>query len=277
MHEPEIYERNNHGIGHAAATALHKMGKSIKWRPENTDTILDFGCGTGNVLIDVVLPVFKGRFSTCFGTDISETMIDFAAQKYAGREDVKFLTMDINKVSDFLVQFGQVDHVISSFAIHWITDLDAGFKGIYELLNPGGDFFTDHVCSSFLYDVYDTVGKDERWGKYFENIERFVQPSHKSLQPADDLRDQLVRAGFTDVVVDIITLDWHFENLQCLRKLLNSVAVQISNIPEDELEEYLDYLLEFGMKMKGITQLASGGFVHHVKVFVAYARKPGNS
>lgn len=276
MHEPETYESSNHGVAFAAETALKKLGDSIRWRPDCSDTILDLGCGTGNVLVDVILPVFKGKYSTCFGTDISQTMIEFAAEKYADRkEEVRFLTMDITKVEEFLTVYGRVDHVISSFAIHWIRtlDLDAGLRGIFELLNPGGDFFTDHVCTSFLFDVYETVGQDLRWGEYFDKIEQFTPTSHRSEDPAEDLRKQLTRVGFVDVVVHIIPIQFRFANVEGVRKLLKSVAVQISNIPDQEVEEYVDYLFEFGVRMGGLTETANG-YLHHLKAFVAYARKP---
>lgn len=273
MHEPEFYENNNNGVGNAAAAALRKMGNRIKWRPDRKDTILDLGCGTGNVLIEVILPAFDGKYSMCYGVDISNTMIEFATEKYANREDVRFLTMDMNKVDIFGEKFGPVDHVISSFALHWLTDLDAGLRSVYDLLIPGGDFFTDHVCSSFLYDLYETIGNHKRWGRYFKDIRRFVQPSHKSTQPAEDLTKQLLRAGFVDVEVQIMGLNWLFANEDCVRKLLSSVVVQIGNIPENEREEYLDYVLEFGKQQKGLTQLPNGEYIHHIEVFVAFGRK----
>lgn len=56
MHEPEIFERVNKGTRDGATKALKMVGHLIRWTPD--DTILDVGCGPGDVLLDVILPVF---------------------------------------------------------------------------------------------------------------------------------------------------------------------------------------------------------------------------
>lgn len=274
MNEPVIYERINHGIGKAARTALSQMGHLIRWGPANRDTILDLGCGTANELMDSVLPFFKGKYAKCFGTDVSETMIQFAAEKYVNRRDLQFLTLDINKAGCFKEKYGTVNHVISTFAMHWIVDLETALKGIFSVLSPGGDFFTVHVCSSFFYDLYETVGQHKRWGQYFKDIEQFVQPSHKSTHPAADLSNQLIRAGFSEVQVKINALHWHFSSVDRVKDLLRSVTVQIENVPEGDIrEEFVDYVLDFALKKKGFTELTDGKFMHNIQVFVAFGRK----
>lgn len=124
----EIYEKNNHGIGLAVSAALKRKGHLIQWSPDDKDTVLDFGCGTGNVLVDVVLSSFEGKYSHCYGVDISQQMIRFASQKYAARSDLQFLTMDIYAEVPQFLKLSPVDHIVSTFALHWLTDFEAGLR-----------------------------------------------------------------------------------------------------------------------------------------------------
>ena len=277
MQATEIYERNNHGIGFAASAVFRRKGHLIQWSPDNTDTVLDFGCGTGNVLVDVILPAFEGKYSQCYGVDISKAMIRFASEKYAARRDLQFTTMDIySEVPEFLRHVSPVAHIVSTFALHWLTDLEAGLWGLFDLLKPGGDFLTVHVCSSFLFDLYDTVGQHPRWGRYFDGIEAAVMASHRSPHPERELQDQMVGAGFSEVQVEIMPLKWRFSHLDSLRRLLNSVLVQIENVPDEEVDEFLDYVVSFGIERKGLIPLPNGEFLHTLQLFVAFGRKKGD-
>lgn len=121
--------------------------------------------------------------------------------------------------------------------------------------------------------MYGMIGQHTKWGRYFDGIESAVPASHRSLIPMMQLEDQMVGAGFSEVQVELMPLKWRFRDLDSLRQLLNSVCVQIENVPESELEEFLDYVVNFGIERKGLIPLPSGEFLHTLRSIVAFGLK----
>lgn len=273
MHEPELFEKLSRNSRDGTQAAIAKYGHLIKWKPDHSDTILDVGCGPGNVLMDIILPQFKGLYSTCYATDISERMIDFARKKYEDREDVKFQVLDITQVSGFLQNHGHIDHVVSSFVMHYVPDLDTGLRNIFKVLEPGGDFFTVHIRDSGFFDLYEYMDQNTKWNKYFENLKKFVPSSHHSSTPEEELRIHLTRVGFTEVFVDSIPFDAIAHNEDALKLLFNSVFPQIHNIPAEMRKEYLEDVFDYGTDKKLIVKLPSGEVSISCNMLVAFGRK----
>lgn len=274
MHEPEVFAKNNKGTQVGTTAALEKLGHLIRWKADQSDTILDVGCGPANVLMDIILPQFKGKYSQVFATDLSEKMIEFASNKYSGKDErVKFLTMDIMNVDNFLENYGQVDHVVSSFVVHWLPDQDTGLKNIFRVLKPGGDFFTVHAKNAAIFDVFEHMDQNEKWNQYFDNLKAFIPQSHKSVQPEKDLRDHLTSCGFVDVVVDVIPNKITTDDAASMKILFSSGLPQIHNIPEEQRKEYLDDFFNYGIENKLFGVLPSGEVSFVFDLFVAYAKK----
>lgn len=274
MYEPKTFEGNNNCLLHSTAAALERTGHLIKWRPDNMDTILDVGCGPGNILVDVILSKFKGKYSLCYATDVSKTMVDFGSKKYEDRKDVKFLELDAMKVDDFIRKYGQVDHVVSSFAIHWLPDQDAGLNNIFKMLRPGGDFFTNHVSSCFIFELYANMDQYPKWNQYFEDIQSFCPPSQKSQRKGADLMDHLTRIGFAEVVVDHLQHDLKFDSMDRFLDFLSSVVVQINKVPSRKRQEFLQFIIDYALEKNGLIVLPTGVVVSPIGVFVAFGRKP---
>lgn len=274
MHEPEIFAKNNKGTLSGTATALEKNGHLIQWKADHSDTILDIGCGPGNVLMDIVLPQFKGKYKQVYAIDLSEKMIEFANNKYPGVDSVKFLKLDIVEDADELIRkCGHVDHVVSSFVIHWIPDQDSALKNTFKVLKPGGDFFTVHCRDSTLFTIYEYMDKNEKWNKYFDNLKAFVPASQSSKQPEQDLRDHLAECGFSAVFVDSMRHEIKMDNMEAMKVLFGSGLPQIHNIPEDRRREYVDDVCEYGVQNKLVTVHPSGEVSMPFNLFIAYGRK----
>lgn len=95
--------------------------------PENNNqSILDFGCGTGILTVQL-----KKLAEVVIGVDSSESMIKRAQQQYP---DIKFIVSDALALP-FEEQF---DVVFSNAVFHWITDHNALLNNIHKVLKPGG-------------------------------------------------------------------------------------------------------------------------------------------
>lgn len=98
-------------------------------------TVLDVGCGTGNLSL-AVLRAVPGAVVT--GHDPDPSALRMAARK-AGRRGVR-LSLVQGYADRLLPEDGSVDHIVSSLALHHVDD--AGREGFgreaYRVLRPGG-------------------------------------------------------------------------------------------------------------------------------------------
>lgn len=275
MHQPEIYDLNNKPPREGTAMALRKYSHLIKWRGDNQDTVMDIGCGSGNVLLGLILPVIRGKFSIIYGTDLSEKMIEFCKKQYSGMENMKFIVMDILKDnSDFVNTYGQMDHVFSTYAIHWLPDQPKGFDNIFNLLKPGGDLFSVHLLSSPYFDILKHMDQNEKWSPYFDNLTQFVPFTQDSKQPEEDLRKVLENKGFTDVFTEVFNQEVLLDNYQQLLLFLKGVIGQIDRIPEERQMEYVKDFFRYGLKNGIFECKVSGEAIMSANVVILYAKRP---
>ncbi|MGH2718219.1 MAG: class I SAM-dependent methyltransferase [Actinomycetota bacterium] len=98
------------------------------------ETVLDAGCGTGRVTEAVLARLPRGRL---IGLDGSAAMLTEARRRLAAQRDRLWLF-----AADLAVPLplapGSLDAIISTATFHWITDHQALFRHLAEVLKPGG-------------------------------------------------------------------------------------------------------------------------------------------
>lgn len=112
--------------------------------PAKVERVIDLGAGDGRLLALVKLarPEASG-----VALDFSPTMVAAARERFAGDESVTVVAHDLD---DPLPDLGCVDLVISSFAIHHVSDERKFtlYKEVFDLLVDGGLFCNlEHVSS----------------------------------------------------------------------------------------------------------------------------------
>lgn len=105
-----------------------EYGKGLlEFVPKNENqTILDLGCGTGTLTVQL-----GNLAETVIGVDSSRSMIKKAQAQYA---DIKFMVCDALALP-FEAQF---DVVFSNAVFHWITDHNALLNNVHKVLKPNG-------------------------------------------------------------------------------------------------------------------------------------------
>ena len=118
-------------------------------KPQPGMEILDIGCGTGNLSLE--LARLGARVT---GVDISELMLAIARQK-ALREklDVKFYKADVH---DLPFDDETFDAVVSLSALEFVSDLSEALKEAYRVLKHGGRL------------VIGIIGGNSVWSRYYE-------------------------------------------------------------------------------------------------------------
>jgi tRNA (cmo5U34)-methyltransferase len=139
---------------------IDSMISAIPYDSSDSFSVLDLGCGTGNVSLAVKQ---KYTYASVSCIDIAENMIEMAKIKLENYDDIKYYTGDFSK---FKFE-GKYDVIVSSLALHHIiTDEEKKnfYCKIYDLLNPGG-FFINSDCvlgsNEKLTDLYT-----EKWVEF---------------------------------------------------------------------------------------------------------------
>ncbi|WP_040952613.1 class I SAM-dependent methyltransferase [Gorillibacterium massiliense] len=114
-------------------------------------TILDLGAGTG-LLSAFILAKYPNANITLI--DLSEKMLERAKERFAGRDNIRYLTGDYSQYS-----YNETyDYVVSSLSIHHLTQMDkaALFKTVFGILKGNGQFINaDQVAgTSSFFDAY---------------------------------------------------------------------------------------------------------------------------
>lgn len=98
---------------------IRNYGKLLKWK--DNESVLDIGCGDGDVFFKILLPQVPRNFIEFIGIDINSDMIRIAESKNDNPK-VDFAVMDI-ATPILLPEFEErFDHIFSLYVIHFIPN-----------------------------------------------------------------------------------------------------------------------------------------------------------
>jgi trans-aconitate 2-methyltransferase len=104
------------------------------------ETVLDAGCGTGQVTATLLERLPRGRVVALDG---SRAMLDSARERLAGDARVELVHADLERPLHPLVGRAALDAVVSTSTFHWVRDHDALFRHLAAALKPGGQLVVD--------------------------------------------------------------------------------------------------------------------------------------
>ena len=97
------------------------------------ETVLDAGCGSGSVTLDLLEKLPRGRI---FAVDASSEMIASLTRALEERKIRNVIPLHAS-LTDFTLP-EQVDAVFSNAVFHWIPDDDGLFSALFRATKPGG-------------------------------------------------------------------------------------------------------------------------------------------
>lgn len=123
--KPELYD--------SKLDFVSEYGKSVVQllAPQKNETILDLGCGTGDLTYEIAQSGAK-----VVGMDLSSSMIDKARIKYPE------MTFFVENAEDFTMG-ESFDAVFSNAALHWMKNPEKVIQCVWNVLNPGGRFVAE--------------------------------------------------------------------------------------------------------------------------------------
>jgi cyclopropane fatty-acyl-phospholipid synthase-like methyltransferase len=160
--------------------------------------ILDLGCGDGR-LSALLLEVYPESNAMC--VDMSETMLAAAQERFASDGRVTFAT---HRLDDPLPFAGPFDAIVSSLAIHHVTDerKQTLYAECAALLAPGGVFANLEIVASPTRALHD------RWRDEMGARD----------DPSDRLRDLASQLAWIDAAgLENVDCIWKWRSLALMR------------------------------------------------------------
>lgn len=179
-----------------AGTYDRISGPQLVWAREQLErleltgdeVVLDAGCGSGRVTLELVQRVPRGRV---YAVDASASMVAHARSALVERATVlcqDLIDLDLPE---------PVDVVFSNATFHWIPDHDALFRALHSSIKPGGRLVAQcggiGNIDAFRIDA-DAVAAEEPFKRWFADWRR---PWNYATAAVTTQR--LERAGFTAV------------------------------------------------------------------------------
>lgn len=199
MNKADLYHQNKNNSIVDSQKELQNLANNFKWRADGCDSVLDAGCGSGDVTYEVLLPFLPTTFWRMVGVDVSEEMVEFARKKYVHPKlTFEEFNLDVELEKQPLHNADPFDHIFSFYTLQWIRNQKLCMQNFYKLLNPGGDMFLLFLAQHPAYDVYKEQSQDSRWAKHMTDADLRISPYHYSKNPGEEFKQLLIDCGFKE-------------------------------------------------------------------------------
>lgn len=154
------------------------------------ETVLDAGCGSGNVTADLLAKLPNGRL---IGVDGSPSMVEEATVRLGDDPRTRFICQDLAA----LTLDEQVDHVFSNATFHWIGDHDRLFHSLAAATKPGGSLVAQCGGQGNVAEVIAALGAVNREEPFAGIFGEYTDPWNFAGPEETEVR--LARAGYEKV------------------------------------------------------------------------------
>jgi trans-aconitate 2-methyltransferase len=181
----EVYERIGKPMHRWAQQVIYDLAL------RGDETVLDAGCGSGSVTMDLVAKLPRGKI---YAVDASGEMIESLSRTIAQRGLTNVAPVHAS-LTDFTLP-EQVDCVFSNAVFHWIPDHDALFGALFRATKPGGRLRAQcggFGCIAHVLEAVAAVRKDARFAPHlgdFRDARKFRRP--------EEAAASLERAGWRE-------------------------------------------------------------------------------
>jgi ubiquinone/menaquinone biosynthesis C-methylase UbiE len=243
------WEREREAVQAALAPLTDWMLERLAARPGQT--LLELGAGTGETgLLAARLVDPGGRVIL---TDRSTAMLEAAERRARelGLSNVELRALDMEAID---LPEAAVDGVLCRLALMLVPDTAAALAGIRRVLRPGG---------RLIATVWDAVERNPWAPALWEVIERMTDlpparpggPGMFSLGDAGGIEALLADAGFREIAVERIAIEWRYDDFESYWRTQSSLNGSLSQLlptlPQEERDLLADAVRKAVERFRG--------------------------
>ena len=243
------WEREREAVQAALAPLTDWMLERLAAQPGQT--ILELGAGTGETgLLAARLVDPGGRVIL---TDRSTAMLEAAERRARelGLSNVELRALDMEAID---LPEAAVDGVLCRLALMLVPDTAAALAGIRRVLRPGG---------RLIATVWDAVERNPWAPALWEVVERMTDlpparpggPGMFSLGDAGRIEALLADAGFREIAVEPIAIEWRYDDFESYWRTQSSLNGSLSQLlptlPQEERDLLADAVRKAVERFRG--------------------------
>ena len=232
------WEREREAVQAALAPLTDWMLERLAAQPGQT--LLELGAGTGETgLLAARLVDPGGRVIL---TDRSTAMLEAAERRARklGLSNVELRALDMEAID---LPEAAVDGVLCRLALMLVPDTAAALAGIRRVLRPGG---------RLIATVWDAVERNPWAPALWEVVERMTDlpparpggPGMFSLGDAGGIEALLADAGFREIAVEPIAIEWRYDDFESYWRTQSSLNGSLSQLLPTLPQEERDLLAD---------------------------------
>ncbi|CAG7731538.1 unnamed protein product [Allacma fusca] len=239
MNDPDSYDAYSEFQRNDAAELVPYIVAQVHWKP--SESILDFGCGSGYITKNVLLPALEANYPdggrSVFAVDISKKMVDFASIKYQ-HPNITYMTVDIMKDEcEFPCKF---DKVFSFHVLHWIPDQRKALQILHSLMKPNGEIGFYFISNAAVFSVYDAMSKNPIWAPYLQDVQNYIPKTFYSSDSGTDMSTMLNSIGFFVHESTMFSRSFNFPSVEEMIDAAMAANPFIGRIPAEMQAAYRD-------------------------------------
>ena len=175
----------------------------IKVKPE---IAMDLGCGTGQITAALLKQYPKAKI---LSLDLAHGMVAKAKKKGSWRRKPLGICADVHQLP---IKANSVDLIISNLMLQWSDDLPTAFQNMAACMRAGGLL------------LFTTFGPDtlkelrQSWAKVDD------LPHSSTYTDMHDIGDELMRAGFSQPVMDMEMITMTYSSVKQLMRDLKQIG-----------------------------------------------------
>lgn len=198
------------------------------------ETVLDAGCGSGSVTLDLLRKVPDGKI---YAVDTSLQMITRLKKTLEERKITNVIAMQSDLTKLQLNE--EVDVVFSNAVFHWIQDDDGLFGSLARNTKPGGRLRAQCGGGANIRKLMSATREVEAHARYNQYLRGRVEP--RKYRTNDQAKAALERNGWKDARAETfespVTFDDEDEAVLYLRTII--LQQQAAALPENLSDRFL--------------------------------------
>ncbi|MDI6728924.1 MAG: methyltransferase domain-containing protein [Thermodesulfovibrionales bacterium] len=195
------------------------------------DSILDIGCGTGTLTIELACLAHKGKV---VGIDTSIEMLEMAREKTSSINNIALINIPAQKL-DFKEEF---DLVYSNSALQWIKEQEHVIVKTYRALKPDGRIAVQLPAKDFCWELMENINSAIAFLGLESKYKKMESPWRFPVK--EEFAGFLKDAGFVNINVFYKDYTLVFESINDVLEWGVSAALRpfLTHLPENKQERF---------------------------------------